>query len=466
MEHWNSQDLDDVPPSVDVSMRRDAHRHITSAIVNTKRSRPKQRRNMHHFYPRYWYLAFTLSVIVHKPTAAAAGAGAQCYGINGQKSTATACNSAASGSGGSHSACCDESKQEACLSSGLCFATQRSDNATFIAEGCTDPMGQDVACPSYCGTTSQFISMPLQPSYTMLYCGASQWCCCYDNFGKACDPTECCAHNNFTLARGLGTVTNQFDNNATPSPSPTSTTTTSPSCTSGFNRGGNNNDNDWDGRGGGGGMRMIPMILVAGLLGSFLLAAIVAFAFSCSQNRRLRRRVETLQALSANLKSAAGSSSLRSSSRSGSSSRPGPLALAGYYPDETGMGRGSVSPAPVPQQQQEGVMSWQVGRTGEGYLHQQQGMGMGMGMVVNTLPLYGQPPETPLSLTPGGSAGYSGFPMLGGGGGAGRRPSLPRNGIGIAGDGHGNGGGSGGGMHHTGGNDVTGISELPAEKER
>ncbi|KAK3320602.1 hypothetical protein B0T19DRAFT_477845 [Cercophora scortea] len=433
---------------------------------------------MHHSSPRYWYyLAFTLSVIVHKPTAAAA-AGAQCYGINGQKSTATACNSAASGTGGSHSACCDESKQEACLSSGLCFATQRSDNATFMAEGCTDPMGQDAACPSYCGTTSQFISMPLQPSYTMLYCGASQWCCCFDNFGKTCDPTECCAQRNFTLSRGLGTVTNQFDNAATPSsPSTTITTTANPSCTSPSFRG-NNNDNDWDGRGGG--MRMIPMILVAGLLGSFLLAAIVAFGFSCSQNRRLRRQVETLQALNATgrlsgVKSSA-PSSLRSRGSSSSRSRPGPLALAGYYPDEMGpMGRsmgtgagtgaGSVSPAPLGPGQQEGVVTGPVGNgngwrgMGEGYLHQmgqgqQQGQGMGVGMVS----MYGQPPETPMSLTPGGYNSASGFPMLGGSG-TGRRPSLPRNvnSTGIGGD----------GMPPVyGGTDVRGISELPAEKER
>ena len=83
---------------------------------------------------------------------------AQCYGISGQKSSGSPCNSGATGTTGSHSSCCDESKQEACLSTGLCFATQRSDNNTFWAEGCTDSTGLDPACPGYCGATSQFLS--------------------------------------------------------------------------------------------------------------------------------------------------------------------------------------------------------------------------------------------------------------------------------------------------------------------
>ncbi len=52
-----------------------------------------------------------------------------------RKSSAAPCNSDVTGSKGSHSACCDESKQEACLSTGLCYATQRNDNITFWAEG-------------------------------------------------------------------------------------------------------------------------------------------------------------------------------------------------------------------------------------------------------------------------------------------------------------------------------------------
>ncbi|KAK0741811.1 hypothetical protein B0T21DRAFT_360160 [Apiosordaria backusii] len=216
---------------------------------------------------------------------------AQCYGINGQKTSGTPCNSEASGTGSSHSSCCDESRQEACLSSGLCFATQRGDNHTFWSQGCTDPTGMDPACPSYCGRSSQHISMPIQSSYTMLHCGSGAWCCCYDNLGMVCDKTECCARN-FTLSRGLGTVTRQFDNTGG------SVSISDNNAASLQNTADNSmpglpvNMPPW--------MRLVP-IIAAGLLGSLLLASIVALGFSCTQNRRLRRQVESLQNLNMTL---------------------------------------------------------------------------------------------------------------------------------------------------------------------
>ncbi|KAK4212224.1 hypothetical protein QBC37DRAFT_466085, partial [Rhypophila decipiens] len=241
-------------------------------------------------------LILTMMIVLdHLPVAIAV---AQCFGIDGQKSALAPCNSSATGSGNSHSACCDESKQEACLSSGLCYATQRGDNNTFWSQGCTDPMGRDPACPSYCGAASQFISskagppLPLQPSYTMLFCGDAKWCCCFDNLGKTCDKTECCSRN-FTLTQGLGTVVQQFSN-AMIGP--------------GANEDENENDTSCRSRAGGDceggdgrerGMRMIPFV-VAGVLGSLLLATVVAFGFSCTQNRRLRRQVESLQNMAAN----------------------------------------------------------------------------------------------------------------------------------------------------------------------
>ncbi|KAK3986600.1 hypothetical protein QBC44DRAFT_352276 [Cladorrhinum sp. PSN332] len=243
----------------------------------------------------------------------------QCYGINGQKISATQCNATATGNGTSHSSCCDESKQEACLSSGLCFATQRGDNNTFWSQGCTDPTGMDPGCPSYCGRTSQFISMPIQSSYTMLFCGGGAWCCCYDSLGMACDKTACCERN-FTLSRGLGTVIRQFDNSESANLTPNTNQPLPPSGGSSISA-----DSEmmmsgppW--------MRIIPMI-VSGLLGSTLLATIVALGFSCSQNRRLRRQVETLQSLNTNLstqkfRSFSSSSSSSSSASSSSRSRP------------------------------------------------------------------------------------------------------------------------------------------------
>jgi len=130
----------------------------------------------------------------------------------------------------------------------------------------------------------------------MLFCGEARWCCCFDNFGKACDKTECCSRN-FTLSQGLGTVINQFDNTmASVSIGNNNENDNNTNCRS---RGGDGDCNGWDGRERG--MRMIPMI-IAGVLGSLFLATIVAFGFSCTQNRRLRRQVETLQNINANLK--------------------------------------------------------------------------------------------------------------------------------------------------------------------
>ncbi|KAK4194108.1 hypothetical protein QBC40DRAFT_188941 [Triangularia verruculosa] len=177
------------------------------------------------------------------------------------------------------------------LTSCLCFATQRGDNHTFWSQGCTDPTGMDPACPSYCGRSSRHISMPIQPSYTMLHCGNGAWCCCYDNLGMVCDKTECCARN-FTLSRGLGTVTRQFDN-------------TGGSISISDNNGASLRNTVEDSMPGLPAnmppwMRLVP-IIAAGLLGSLLLASIVALGFSCTQNRRLRRQVESLQNLNTTL---------------------------------------------------------------------------------------------------------------------------------------------------------------------
>ncbi|KAK4179488.1 hypothetical protein QBC36DRAFT_362679 [Triangularia setosa] len=216
---------------------------------------------------------------------------AQCYGINGQKTLGTQCNSEATGIGSSHSSCCDESRQEACLSSGLCFATQRGDNQTFWSQGCTDPTGMDPACPSYCGRSSQHISMPIQPSYTMLHCGSGAWCCCFDNLGMVCDKTECCTRN-FTLSRGLGTVIRQFDNAGSSISIADGNAASLRNAADSSMPGLPANMPPW--------MRLIP-IIAAGLLGSLLLAGIVALGFSCTQNKRLRRQVESLQSINTTL---------------------------------------------------------------------------------------------------------------------------------------------------------------------
>ncbi|KAH8894194.1 hypothetical protein GQ53DRAFT_858863 [Thozetella sp. PMI_491] len=201
---------------------------------------------------------------------------AQCFGVGGQKSSATPCNSDATGTNGSHSSCCDETKQEACLSTGLCYAAQRNDNITFWAEGCTDPSGLDPSCPQYCGATSQFVSGPIQTSYTMLFCGSSSWCCCFNSFGKKCDVNDCCTRN-FTLTRGLGQVVRQFDGS-----------TSDPSATAGASGGF---------RGPSGGAARITVAVLASVLGALLLITFIAFWVSLYRNRRLRKQLAALENL-------------------------------------------------------------------------------------------------------------------------------------------------------------------------
>ncbi|ERT02967.1 uncharacterized protein SPSK_09296 [Sporothrix schenckii 1099-18] len=244
---------------------------------------------LQHHRPRALVALAYLLFLINLPHAVA---DAQCYAVNGQKSSGTPCNAAATGQSGSHAACCDESKQEACLATGVCFATQRSDNNTFWAEGCTDPTGLDPACPQYCGTASPNIYVtagtPIQPTYTVMSCGGSAWCCCFDSFGKSCNKTDCCAQKNFTLARGLGAVVRQFT--AVPTADNASTTTGAASSPTGR----------YDGNGGGGRFNFdrsqrLVTVIVAGVLGALLLAALVALGFSYSRARHLRRQVDRLQ---------------------------------------------------------------------------------------------------------------------------------------------------------------------------
>ncbi|KAK0707130.1 hypothetical protein B0T26DRAFT_680693 [Lasiosphaeria miniovina] len=418
---------------------------------------------MHRPLPSY-LVSLTLSVLVLRESSVFVAAAAQCYSVNGQKSSGVSCNAAATGSGGagSHSACCDDSRQEACLSSGLCLATQRTDNQTFWAEGCTDPTGLDTACPSFCGMSSQFISMPVQPSYTMLFCGSGQWCCCFDNLGAVCNQTECCSRN-FTLGtRGLGTVVRQLDNTGSASLSSGPPGSSGSSGGSGGSGGsgnagddcqpgrGNNcsssNGNDWRG------MRLITIVLVGGLLGSLLLGAIAATCWQCTQNRRLRRQVQTLENnntsgnLAAKRKASySGSSASHHSSILSSRSRPSMSVqrLTTYLPppphDDS-----ALSPSPDTYDHGGGGgLATPTMASNVAYhqhlmmMHQQQ-----------------QAPQTPGGGAPPGY-GFPGVAVMQMPG-QGRRPSWPRN------------------ARHTDGRDLfdpnysvgVAISELPTEKDQ
>ncbi len=122
---------------------------------------------------------------------------------------------------------------------------------------------------------------PLQPTYTMLFCGSSSWCCCFNSFGKRCDTSDCCSRN-FTLARGLGQVVRQFDDSPGGDPSASAA---GPAASSLRNPGG-----------GAFTSRMI-IAIISSVLGTLLLATSVAFLFSLLNNRKLRRQLNSLEAI-------------------------------------------------------------------------------------------------------------------------------------------------------------------------
>ncbi|KAK4457781.1 hypothetical protein QBC42DRAFT_316995 [Cladorrhinum samala] len=405
-----------------------------------------------------------LRVLFEVPSAHAA----QCYGINGQKISSSPCitntTSTNSTSQPQHSSCCNPTESEACLSTGLCYATQRQDNNTFWAQGCTDPTGLDPACPSYCGRASRFISMPVQSSYTMQYCGSGSWCCCFESLGMSCDKAACCERN-FTLAsgEGLGRVVRQFGDADVQD------------TVWGQNVGGGGNGSAAADAGAGTAepptwRRLLP-VAVSGFLGLTAVGMSVALGFSCRDNRRLKRQVERLEGVNEGLKSAntersggkggarrSHSSSSSTSSSGGFSSRSRPstaaLAPAGPHP-----------PLPPP------IFTSSPG-VGGGYFPSEETLIAESGMV--------RTPRTPVtaayhqhlsmvnqSLGSGWNHGY-GMPSPGSGGE--RRPSLPV----IRGRYHDtyldvSGGQQGGGLvspEYEAPGDNNGICELPANREK
>ena len=254
----------------------------------------------------------------------------------------------------------------------------------------------------------------------MLFCGAGSWCCCFDNLGMSCDKTECCARA-FALDGGLGTVVRQLDN------------------TGGSTIGSNSSDSDWDlgfqseeGSQRGGSiwdwqdMRSLIPVIMAGLAGSLLLATVVALALTCTQNRRLRRQVETLQLLSAKSSSFSSVRSARPSVSSQQQSPPPPLASP-YPPanEESLMISSSSDVLPIQHQQQSASLRTPSSSSSTFHHH-------------GTMHHYPQSLTTPVSPNPGfggGSgpttAGY-GFPMsMPMPMPSGSKPSLPSGGGGA-----------------------------------
>ncbi|OTA64128.1 hypothetical protein K449DRAFT_23981 [Hypoxylon sp. EC38] len=129
---------------------------------------------------------------------------ATCYGLDGVKASSanTLCNPNATGTEGSHSACCNVDNGDACLSSGLCLnSLSRQQSHLLWATACTDPTFRDPSCPQYCHGL-RFTNAHLKA------CNDSNfWCCESDSNAFT---TEQCCNNSFMLTQPVGTVIAQL----------------------------------------------------------------------------------------------------------------------------------------------------------------------------------------------------------------------------------------------------------------
>ncbi|KAK4221236.1 hypothetical protein QBC38DRAFT_138573 [Podospora fimiseda] len=181
-------------------------------------------------------------------------------------------------------------------------------------------------------------------------------------------------------------------------------------------------------------MRIIPLI-VSGVLGSILLALIVALGFCCSQNRRLKKQVEKLEGLNIDLNKQKIFRSLSNSdsrsdaggqSRPSTTSVPRPIITTGstqqgvesYFPsvseeslsgeNGSGMVRTPRTPVTAAYHQQLLMVNQGMGSGGSGGWNQGYGMGSGMALAS---PGQGRSPSWAVrgevtSRYTGGGAGY------------------------------------------------------------
>ncbi|KAK3389879.1 hypothetical protein B0H63DRAFT_464465 [Podospora didyma] len=210
----------------------------------------------------------------------------QCFYVSSNPITdkgIVPCNSSATGQAGSHSSCCNEDTRDACLSSGLCFATQaKTPGALLWIGGCTDPTWRDPSCPQYCNPPVNATGRSGNPR--LQTCADKTFCCA----GAYANDVECCK-NSFTLSRDTGFVIQQLGNRGVGATTTSATTSGPPQATSASDtpKPGISNAITTDTPASGGGSSNTAAIL-GGVLGSLLLAVLIALAFFVIQNRRLR----------------------------------------------------------------------------------------------------------------------------------------------------------------------------------
>ncbi|KAI0178837.1 hypothetical protein GGR52DRAFT_276457 [Hypoxylon sp. FL1284] len=209
-----------------------------------------------------------------------------CYHLDGTNAgpQVGACNSNATGTDNSHSACCNIENADACLSTGLCLnSLSRQSNHLLWATGCTDPTFQDPSCPQYCRGL-KIDNAHLKP------CNDSGFWCCESDANIL--TTEKCCKQSFELTQPIGTVIAQMASGAgalpiatgASSPTPSTSTSSSPDADSSSDIPDASSE--------------IPSGAVAGLaVEAVLLAATLAgLAFVLWRNRILNRRAKEAEA--------------------------------------------------------------------------------------------------------------------------------------------------------------------------
>ncbi|KAI0384163.1 hypothetical protein F5Y04DRAFT_237355 [Hypomontagnella monticulosa] len=128
---------------------------------------------------------------------------ATCYHLDGTNAgpSNALCNPNATGTEGSHSACCNAENGDACLSTGLCLNTiSRQQSHLLWATACTDPTFKDPSCPQYCH------GLKLDNAH-LKTCNDTFWCC--ESDAKILTTKQCC-DNSFKLTQPIGTIVAQL----------------------------------------------------------------------------------------------------------------------------------------------------------------------------------------------------------------------------------------------------------------
>lgn len=115
-----------------------------STSLRTARDKPEIVCISDQAMPRYGLLLAAIGIAIFPLQTHAA-----CYHVDGSRTDSTfePCDPDAE-----VSACCATNKRlpDVCLSSGLCYSQEPGFNGLMYSNGCTDPTGEDEACPHFC----------------------------------------------------------------------------------------------------------------------------------------------------------------------------------------------------------------------------------------------------------------------------------------------------------------------------